>query len=199
MKNDKILNRWIKLNQNIVTLNDKKNECNKIVGLMKDDKQKQLNEYMTIVDDIIERCVEIIEENVIKDMNSKEELTNSEREFFGNNFNEVNIETDTDDEGYIPHDYVPVKSERKKKEEKIVKISDKVIEDLTNKYKFPDGTIFTNKMLMDLEMWTDFVHDYGFDKYGAILMLRHQLGDATEYKQKYMSEYDRLTNEHENE
>lgn len=52
---------------------------------------------------------------------------------------------------------------------------------------------------MDLEMWTDFAHDYGFDKYGGILMLRHQLGDAIEYRQKHMSEYDRLTNEHENE
>lgn len=98
MKNETILSRWIKINQNIATLNDKKNECNKIVGQMKDDKQKQLNEYMTVVDDIIKRCVEIIEDNVIKNMKSKEELKDYEEEFFGDNFNEVNIETDIDDE-----------------------------------------------------------------------------------------------------
>ena len=57
---------------------------------------------------------------------------------------------------------------------------DKMIKD----YTMPDGTVFTMKMFNDLLMWTNFAHDYHYDKLG-IKQLRYDIKKLKAYKHKY--------------
>lgn len=57
------------------------------------------------------------------------------------------------------------------------------IKNLESYYKWPDGTIFTAKMVEDFKMWKSFENDYGFDKLG-IIKLREILGEPKEFRKE---------------
>jgi len=57
---------------------------------------------------------------------------------------------------------------------------------LENIYTLKDGTVFTQKMIMDLYMWTNFSEEYKIKELGGIRFLREILGTPEEFKKKYI-------------
>lgn len=58
------------------------------------------------------------------------------------------------------------------------------IEYVESYYKWPDGTVFTKKMIIDFKMWKAFEIEYGFDKLG-IIKLREILGDPKDFRKEH--------------
>lgn len=58
------------------------------------------------------------------------------------------------------------------------------IKEVEKYYQWPDGTIFTAKMIEDFKMWKCFESDYCINKIG-ISKLRDILGDPQNFKEKY--------------
>jgi hypothetical protein len=57
------------------------------------------------------------------------------------------------------------------------------VNEIIEKYTMPSGKVFYNKMMMDLGMWLDFAHDYGYDKKG-IMQLRRDLDELKELRKQ---------------
>lgn len=58
------------------------------------------------------------------------------------------------------------------------------VEKIEEYYKWPDGTVFTKKMICDFSMWKDFENEYGFNKLG-IIKLREILGNPADFRKEY--------------